>query len=141
VRVEHRSEARSGEVQNALYFYKESIIYFMEIQVDLFGCKDDEDVLLRFGEILQLGGRKGNVQAKAEVMGKGWGINWSAFNGSLRDLEVGGIWGASEKIYFPLRLVIHNYADFSKTDPEGFKILKEILNDQKKSITSRILRS
>jgi hypothetical protein len=113
-----------------LYFCKESLIYFMEIHVDLFGCKDEEDVLLRFGEILQLGGYKGNVKAKADVMGEGWGINWDAFNDSLRSLEDGSIWGTSEKIHFPLKLVIHNYADFSKSDSDGFRILKEILSSQ-----------
>ncbi len=99
----------------------------MEIHVDLFGCKDSEGVLLRFGEILQFGGSKGNIQAKSGVKGIGWGINWDAFNDCLRDLEVGGIWGSATKIEFPLKLLIHNHINFSKSDPKGFSILKEIL--------------
>ncbi len=104
----------------------------MEISIDLFGCKDNDDVLVRFGEILQFGGPKGNVTAMAGVINRGWGINWNAFNDCLRDLEVGGIWGSAKKIEFPLKLFITNYQDFSKSEPEGFKILQRILGDHQK---------
>jgi hypothetical protein len=104
----------------------------MEIRVDLFGCKDSKDVLLRFGEILQFGGPKGNVPARANINNIGWGINWNAFNDSLRDLEVGGIWGSAKKVEFPLKLIISNYQDFSKSEPKEFKILKEILEEHQK---------
>ena len=100
----------------------------MDICVDLFGCKTGDDVLLRFGEILQFGGYpKGNVKAIASVIGKGWGINWDAFNDCLRDLEAGGIWGSAEKIRFPLAIVIRNYEEFKKNVPQEFSILKDIL--------------
>jgi hypothetical protein len=101
----------------------------IEIHVDLFGCKDSEDVLLRFGEIFQFGGPKGNIQTKANVNDIGWGINWDAFNDCLRDLEVGGIWSSAKKIEFPLKLRIHNYQIFSKFESEGFKTLNEILKE------------
>lgn len=105
----------------------------MEIYIDLFGCKDSEDVLLRFGEILQFGGPKGNVQAQANVINRGWGINWNAFDDCLEDLEIGGIWGSAKKVKFPLTLVIHNYEEFSKGDSKGFYMLKEILRDHQKN--------
>ena len=109
----------------------------MEIHIDLFGCNDSEDVLLRFGEILQFGGPKGNVRTKANVNNIGWGINWDAFNDCLRDLEVGGIWGSAKKIEFPLKLVIKNFKDFSKNEPNGFKTLKEILEEHQKEYAKK----
>ncbi|MFH1443633.1 MAG: barstar family protein [Candidatus Micrarchaeota archaeon] len=96
----------------------------MEIHVDLFGCKDSEDVQLRFGEIFQFGGPKGNIAAKADVMDIGWGINWDAFIDCLRDLEVGGIWGSAKKVVFPLKIKILNYQEFLALDTKGFQIFK-----------------
>ncbi len=104
----------------------------MEIHIDLFGCKDKEDVLLRFGEILQFGGPKGNLPVRAKVKKKGWGINWDAFNDCLRSLDVGGILGSAERIKFPLKITISNYQEFSKEEPKGFEILKEILEENQK---------
>lgn len=109
----------------------------MEIHIDLFGCKESEDVLLRFGEILQFGGPKGNSHVKSILGNTGWGLNWNAFNDSLRYLEVGGIWGSSTKIEFPLKLIIHNYLTFSKNEPKKFGILKEILEDHQKEYSKR----
>ena len=107
----------------------------MEIHVDLFGCRNKLDVLLRFGEILQFGGPKGNVPAKSDIMDKGWGLNWDAFNDCLRDLETGGIWGTSEKVRFPFTLIIHNYGEFAKN--QDFKILKDILKDQQEDYNNQ----
>lgn len=109
----------------------------MKINIDLFGCNDGKDVLLRFGEILQFGGPKGNIPTRANVNKIGWGINWDAFNDCLRDLEVGGIWSNAKKMEFPLKIIVSNYQDFSKSEPKGFNILKEILEEHKKEYSKK----
>ena len=80
----------------------------MDIHVDLFGCKDEEDVLLRFGEIFQFGGPKKNIACTGALDERGgWGVNWSAFNDCWRDIEVDGIWCTVERIR--LALTVHIY--------------------------------
>jgi hypothetical protein len=102
----------------------------MDVVIDLKGCKDEKSVLLKFGEVLVLGGPDGNIPAQADVNGKGWGINWDALNDSLKELENGGIWGTSPKFQFPLKITVKNYQEFKKNQPDKFQILMEILASQ-----------
>jgi hypothetical protein len=104
----------------------------MEIHIDLFGCKDKEDVFTRFGEILQFGGPKGNVKIGTNDMISGWGMNWAAFYDCLKSLEEGGIYGSAKKIKFPLKLVVHNFEDFKLNSPKDFEILAKTRNHVKK---------
>jgi hypothetical protein len=99
----------------------------VDLHVDLFGCKDDEDVLLRFGEILQFGGPKRNFSCVASERG-GWGVNWDAFNDCWRYIEIGGIWCESEKVVFPLTLHVYNVGAFATASPKGYEIMLDILN-------------
>jgi hypothetical protein len=101
----------------------------MEIHIDLLGCADSKSVLLKIGEVLQLGGPDGNHPVEAVNAGEGWGVNWDALNDSLSSLDEGGIWGNSKKPEFPLNITFENYDEFSKNDKDGFKILKEICKD------------
>jgi hypothetical protein len=99
----------------------------MDFHIDLFGCKDDKDVLLRFGEILQFGGPKRNVPCTPGERG-GWGLNWDAFNDCWRDIEVGGIWCESENITFPLKLHLYHVDAFANASPKGYASMLKILN-------------
>jgi hypothetical protein len=101
----------------------------MELHVDLFGCKDDEDVLFRFGEILQFGGPKMNRPSSIAGQRGGWGVNWDAFNDCWRDVEVGGIWCESEKLTFPLVLNIYHVEAFAIASPKGYSIMLDILKN------------
>ena len=96
----------------------------MEIHLDLFGCNYEEEVLLRFGEILQFGGPKGNFSVKESRDG-GRGVNWDAMTDSLRSLEEGGIFGNSKKVEFSLKLFIYNYEDFKKIVQKTFPYLEK----------------
>ena len=101
----------------------------MEVRIDLTDCEDKEEVLLRFGEVLVFGGPNGNASVKTGVEGKGWGVNWDALTDCLRRLEIGGIWGTSPKMEFPLKLVIENCETFKNNQPKEFRVLVEILED------------
>ena len=98
----------------------------MKVVVDLAGQTTGEEVLLRFGEVFELGGPNGNHKCTA---GAGWGINWNALNDSLSDLDTGGIWGSSRIFSFPLEVDVINCGQFKQGDPASFQILQEILDD------------
>lgn len=100
--------------------------------VDLNGLSDSKDVLLKFGEVFEFGGPDGNIQASKEVDGKGWGINWNAFNDCLRYLEDGGIWLTSKKFEMPLEIRVMHSDAFEKHDPTSFKVMQDILSLQQK---------
>src|SRR5687768_8040700 len=105
----------------------------MDIHIDLFGCKDGHDVLLRFGEILQFGGPKMNVRPSGGLEARGgWGLNWAAFEDCWRNIEVGGIWCTAEKITFPLRLHIYHAETFAHNQPGEYAIMLDILKHQQK---------
>jgi hypothetical protein len=108
----------------------------MEINIDLNNCEEKEDVLERIGEILKLGGPKGNFHVESEGKEKGWGLNWDALSDSLHELEKGGIWGNSPKLQFPLTIVFLNYGEFKSKNPGEFKILEEIFDDINKYYSS-----
>lgn len=95
----------------------------MKQLIDLKNCDTEEKVLSKIGEILDLGGTVGNNK-------KGWGHNWNALNDSLSYLDVGGIWGSSKILEFPLELVFTNFQSFQEKEPNGFKTLVEILEDK-----------
>src|SRR5687767_4841008 len=104
----------------------------MDIHIDLFGCKDGEDVLLRFGEILQFGGPKMNVRCSGDLESRGgWGVNWSALSECLGEIEVGGIWCTAEKVIMPVTLHIYHAEAFAKARPEDYAIMLELLSHRK----------
>lgn len=100
-----------------------------EVVIDLAGCRDKEQALLKFGAALEFGGPNANYRSNQGKKG-GWGVNWDAFNDSLGYLDSGGIWGTSRKLGFPLRLVVRGLKGFRAADPESAKILEGILSAQ-----------
>lgn len=100
----------------------------MKITIDLNDATTKNEVLLKFGKTLELGGPNGNHPVSTDST-SGWGLNWSALEDSLRYLEDGGIWGTSKKYDFPLELEIINYESYKTLDAEGFETLQEILKD------------
>ena len=105
-----------------------------EIEIDLSSCETSEQVLLKIGGILELGGPNGNFKCQPYIYGKpgrGWGVNWDALNDSLSYLDTGGIWGSSKKFLFPLKLIFLNWLIFKKKSPEQFRILEDILHTKK----------
>ncbi len=100
----------------------------MKVVVDLLGLKTERDVLLKFGEVFEFGGPDGNIPARGNVHGIGWGCNWDAMNDSLYSLEEGGIWATSKKFSFPLEIEVTNFKEFEENDPRRFQTLKEILD-------------
>ena len=65
----------------------------MEIFIDLKGLRTKQEVLTKLGEVFEFGGPgpEANVPVVGALDGKGWGMNWDAFNDSLRHLEKSGI--------------------------------------------------
>lgn len=104
----------------------------MKVIVDLSRLRTKGEILRKFGEVFEFGGPEGNIPPSMLTEGKGWGINWDAMNDCLRYLEEGGIWGTSKKFSFPLEIEVSNYKEFKDAEPEGFQILKEILDHQTK---------
>lgn len=97
----------------------------MKIIIDLENCENERKVLLKIEKVLYFGGPD-------DIVSNGWGLNWDALKDCLCYLDTGGIWGNSPKFKFPLKLIFVNYKAFKKTEPDKFKILKEILKDTKK---------
>lgn len=102
----------------------------MKTVVDLSGLKTSGEVLSRFGEIFEFGGPNGNIKISTTEQRNGWGLNWDAFNDSLRYLEKGGIWGTSKKFEFPLEIELINSGEFQNDDPKSFDILKDIMRNR-----------
>lgn len=92
------------------------------ILIDLSGLKSKNEVTEYFNKILEFG-----VHENGALVGVG---NWDAFNDCMNCLDEGGIYGTGQKITSPCQMVIKNYVDFKQNDPEGFKILKEILEEK-----------
>lgn len=105
----------------------------MKIVVDLSGLRTKEEILHKFGEIFEFGGPGGNIPPSSLTPEKGWGFNWDAMNDCFRYLDVGGILGTSKEFSFPLEIEISNYQEFKEANPEGFRVLKEILEDLPKA--------
>jgi hypothetical protein len=97
------------------------------IEIDLSNVETKQDLLLRFGEVLELGGPNGNFQIKRRGARKGWGVNWDALLDSLCCLDSGGIWGTSKRLEFPLTLVVTNYQRYQELKPKEMQVLREIL--------------
>src|SRR3989338_6594577 len=94
----------------------------MEITINISGLKNNTDVMQRFNEVIEFGEHEN---------GKPVGVgNWDAFSDCLRWLDEGGIYGTGRKVTFPCTLIIKRYSDFERTDPEGFAVLKEILEEK-----------
>jgi hypothetical protein len=94
----------------------------MDLLIDISGLKDSTAVMQRFNETLQFG-----THPNGAPVGVG---NWDAFDDCLRCLEEGGIYGTGKPVLFPCVLIIQGYEAFKKHDPEGFVILKEILESK-----------
>jgi hypothetical protein len=100
----------------------------MHLQIDLFGCKDARDVLLRFGEVLEFGGPKRNVDYVPGQRG-GWTLTWTGFDECWGEIELGGIWGDSEKITFPVTVHLHHTEAFAKASIKDYEMMTAILNN------------
>jgi hypothetical protein len=94
----------------------------MEILIDLTGSKDSTAVMKRFNELLEFGTHPGGAP-----VGVG---NWDAFEDCLRCLNEGGIYGKGKRVVFPCALTIQGYEAFEQHDPEGFAVLREILESK-----------
>ena len=94
----------------------------MDILIDLSGLTDSTAVMKRFNETLEFGTHPGGAP-----VGVG---NWNAFEDCLRCLDGGGIYGTGKPVVFPCALTIQGYEDFKNNDPEGFRVLKEILESK-----------
>lgn len=94
----------------------------MQIIIDLSGLITKLETTKRFSETLDFGRYSDGSLVALN--------NWDAFNDCLSYLDVGGIYGTSEKISFPLILSIKGYSDFKNNNPKDFLILKDILSEK-----------
>lgn len=99
------------------------------VNVNLAGVTSQEGIMQTIGQVLQLGGPNGNHKVGPDAEVAGWGMNWSALRDSLCYLDVGGIWGSSPKIGFPLTLRFVNHAQLKHAAPDHFATLVSILED------------
>ncbi len=112
----------------------------MNVHIDLIGCEDDEDTLIRIGEVLQLGGPKGNInidqlKTEGERLNKGWGMNWDALDDILYCL---GEWDKMNyKIKFPLSIYFHNHEYLKKKNSKAFNNLMEIFENHKNILNKK----
>ncbi len=92
-----------------------------QVVIDLIGLENKEKVLIKLGEIFKFN--------EEDIHGRSWGMNFDALDDCLGELPNGGIFGTGNKFEFPLTVVFENYQKFKEKDPDSFKIIKEIFEE------------